>query len=151
MSYNIDSTKFVALFLGLRSKSEEPRPTDPKPQCPPAPPPLSTHAKTAVHDILHRDFSNNHPLRSDVCKTEKDGTLVSTVRITALQAFGGQFETMVFGGELDGSQWRYATRGEAIAGHEAVCARVFKDERCKFCDTLKEVGKISCSKCGAGY
>lgn len=30
------------------------------------------------------------------------------------------FETMVFGSDLDGSQWRYATWDEAVAGHERV-------------------------------
>lgn len=27
------------------------------------------------------------------------------------------FETMVFGGELDGDMWRYSTRQEAVDGH----------------------------------
>lgn len=29
------------------------------------------------------------------------------------------FETMVFGGERDGAQWRYSTWDEAVAGHDA--------------------------------
>ena len=35
------------------------------------------------------------------------------------------FETMVFGGDHDGEQWRYFTEKEAIAGHELVCKKVF--------------------------
>jgi hypothetical protein len=34
------------------------------------------------------------------------------------------FETMVFGGPLDGEQERYCTQGAAIDGHNAMCARV---------------------------
>jgi len=34
------------------------------------------------------------------------------------------FETMVFGGPLDGEQERYPTTDEAIAGHAAMCERV---------------------------
>jgi hypothetical protein len=29
------------------------------------------------------------------------------------------FETMIFGGELSDEQWRYSTKEEALAGHEA--------------------------------
>lgn len=32
------------------------------------------------------------------------------------------YETMVFGGSLDGHQWRYSTRADAEAGHQRVCA-----------------------------
>lgn len=41
--------------------------------------------------------------------------------------FGGRpllFETMVFGGELDGSQEQYSTYAEALAGHERWVKRV---------------------------
>jgi hypothetical protein len=34
------------------------------------------------------------------------------------------WETMVFGGVLDGAQDRYHTRDEAFRGHQAMCARV---------------------------
>lgn len=34
------------------------------------------------------------------------------------------FETMVFGGQFDGDQRRYHTWHEALAGHDAECARV---------------------------
>lgn len=35
------------------------------------------------------------------------------------------FETMVFGGPLDGEQDRYTTRDEALTGHARMVARVF--------------------------
>ena len=38
------------------------------------------------------------------------------------------FETMVFGGKYDGDQWRYSTWDEAVAGHDAVVARIGKGE-----------------------
>lgn len=31
------------------------------------------------------------------------------------------FETMIFGGEHDEDQWRYATWDEAVAGHKIAC------------------------------
>ena len=34
------------------------------------------------------------------------------------------FETMVFGGALEGEMERYSTEAEAVAGHAAMCARV---------------------------
>jgi len=34
------------------------------------------------------------------------------------------WETMVFGGPLDGEQFRYETRQQAHAGHEVMCAKV---------------------------
>lgn len=38
------------------------------------------------------------------------------------------FETMVFGGEHDQEQWRYSTWDEAVAGHDAVVAKIGKGE-----------------------
>jgi len=41
--------------------------------------------------------------------------------------WGGQpilWETMVFGGALDGEQQRYASRDAAVRGHQAICRRV---------------------------
>jgi hypothetical protein len=34
------------------------------------------------------------------------------------------FETMIFGGERDGEQWRYSTWDEAEAGHAEACSLV---------------------------
>lgn len=56
---------------------------------------------------------------------------VSTVYLGMDHSFGYGppliFETMIFGsGPLDGEQWRYTTRDEALAGHAAAI------ERCEF-------------------
>ena len=62
-------------------------------------------------------------------QSERDGVMVSTVFLGMDHSFGGPvpvlWETMVFGGEHDGDQERYTSRQDAIAGHEAMCARVF--------------------------
>lgn len=48
---------------------------------------------------------------------------VSTVWL-ALETFGGSlFETMVFGGPLDGSQWRWPTEAAALDGHVEVVVK----------------------------
>ncbi len=54
---------------------------------------------------------------------------VSTVFMGLDHSFGMQggpilYETMVFGGSLDGEQDRYSTRAEAEAGHAAILERV---------------------------
>jgi hypothetical protein len=36
------------------------------------------------------------------------------------------WETLVFGGLLDGEMDRYATRAQALAGHRAMCVRVME-------------------------
>jgi len=55
-----------------------------------------------------------------VGKDQIGDSKVSTVFI----GIGHMFETMVFGGELDGEQECYETMDEAKAGHAAMCARV---------------------------
>lgn len=37
------------------------------------------------------------------------------------------FETMVFGGTMDQSQWRYSTWEQAEAGHQEVLAQLFRE------------------------
>ena len=53
---------------------------------------------------------------------------VSTVFLGLNHQFGDGppliFETMVFGGDLDGEQERYSTEAEAIEGHKAMIVRV---------------------------
>ncbi len=53
---------------------------------------------------------------------------VSTVFLGLDHSFGGPipilYETMVFGGPLDGERERYATREQAITGHESMLAKV---------------------------
>lgn len=61
-------------------------------------------------------------------KTTVGDSLVSTVFLSIDYSFGGGapvlYETMVFGGALDGECVRYYTLEEAQAGHEAMVQRV---------------------------
>jgi hypothetical protein len=63
-----------------------------------------------------------------VKRDEVNGVTVSTVWLGCDHAFGHGppriFETMVFGGELDGEQVRYGTEAEAVAGHAEMLKRV---------------------------
>ena len=56
------------------------------------------------------------------------GAKVSTVFLGIDYSFGGVapllFETMIFGGPLDGEQNRYFTWDEAVAGHNEMVKRV---------------------------
>ena len=53
---------------------------------------------------------------------------VSTVFLGIDHGFGAGplvlWETMIFGGKLDGEQRRYTSREDAIRGHEEMCALV---------------------------
>jgi len=64
-----------------------------------------------------------HIARDDVADAH-----VSTVFLGIDHSFGGGppllFETMVFGGPLDGEQERYSTLDEAEAGHAAMIEKV---------------------------
>lgn len=61
-------------------------------------------------------------------RTAGEEIRISTVFLGIDHQFGDGppllFETMVFGGELDEEQDRYATREEAVTGHLAMCERV---------------------------
>jgi hypothetical protein len=60
------------------------------------------------------------------------GAMVSTVFLGIDHGWGGVvqlWETMVFGGALEGEQVRYATRAEALAGHSEMVARVLDADR----------------------
>ncbi len=63
-----------------------------------------------------------------VAKDESHGVEVSTVFLGLDYNFGSGppllFETMVFGGKLDGEVNRYSTWQEAETGHEAMKGRV---------------------------
>ena len=39
------------------------------------------------------------------------------------------FETVIFGGKMNGELWRYRTHAEALAGHVAAVRRVLLDDR----------------------
>lgn len=69
-------------------------------------------------------FEASWPLRR-IEDTEFAGLRVSTVFLGTDYNFWGSgppllFETMVFGGEFDGWQWRYLTTAAARAGHRVV-------------------------------
>jgi len=56
---------------------------------------------------------------------------VSTVFLAINHRLPGEgppllYETMVFGGPLDGEQWRYSTREEALKGHREVVERLLR-------------------------
>ena len=57
-----------------------------------------------------------------IAKDSIGAALVSTVFLGLDHSFGGAtpilWETMIFGGPHDGHQERYATRDEALAGHQ---------------------------------
>lgn len=63
-----------------------------------------------------------------VGKTTIGKVKISTVFLGLDHNFDGGkpliYETMVFGGELDGEQMRYSTKQEAIKGHEEIVKKV---------------------------
>ncbi len=62
-----------------------------------------------------------------VANTEMKDVSVSTVFLGINHGYDGEillFETMIFGGEHDGDQWRYSTWDEAVKGHQAACELV---------------------------
>lgn len=70
-------------------------------------------------------YSGDFESTRRVAKTEFPGdVMVSTVWLALDHSFGVGppliFETMIFGGDHSGLQWRYATEEEAAAGHERV-------------------------------
>ena len=60
-----------------------------------------------------------------VNQTKRNGINVSTIFLGIDHSFDGGgpilFETMIFGGEQDQEQWRYATWEEAEEGHKKAC------------------------------
>jgi hypothetical protein len=73
------------------------------------------------HHHLERCFSDRRRiLQQDTIGDAK----VSTVFVCINHQFGSGppilFETMIFGGPLDQSQWRYSTREAALEGHKNV-------------------------------
>jgi hypothetical protein len=78
-------------------------------------------------------FQENNSRRQVARDELPSGTVVSTVFLGINHNFGPGapllFETMVFGGRFDEEQERYATREQAIAGHDQILARVTESER----------------------
>lgn len=83
-------------------------------------------------EIGHRDFWRSwadDPKERCVAKTYHGKIRISTVFLSIDHRFGDEgppilFETMVFGGNLDGEQRRYETWDQAVLGHENMVARV---------------------------
>ena len=76
--------------------------------------------------VWARDFEKADRV---VAQTATSGGDISTVWLGLDHNWFGVgppliFETMVFGGPLDGEQERYATEADAIAGHAAMVERV---------------------------
>jgi len=91
---------------------------------------MSIFYKLDGHDVIEVSMAEwrHDPEHSRVAKTEIDEVMVSTVFLGVNHnlAFGKPhlFETMVFGGEMDGEMQRYSTWDEALAGHEQIVAAV---------------------------
>jgi hypothetical protein len=65
-----------------------------------------------------------------VAGTVQDDVFVSTVWLGLDHGFGYTdrpliFETMIFGGDYDGGEWRYSTLDEALEGHQRACVLAF--------------------------
>jgi len=79
------------------------------------------------HSVEPSDSMQIDDRRVALDKDVAPGAEVSTVFLGLDHAFGDGppvlFETMVFGGPLDGEQDRYCTWDEAVAGHAAMLAR----------------------------
>lgn len=86
-----------------------------------------------------------------VAKSAYGNIVVSTVFLGINHDFSNEgppllYETMVFGGALDGTCRRYATRAEAEAGHAALLADV--ESRCPLCGEVSYAGGIKlCVSC----
>lgn len=79
--------------------------------------PLCPHCYSELHqDDHYRQLGD----------TQVGEVRVSTVWLGIVH-LGGLFETMIFGGERDGSLWRYQTEVQAVAGHDQIVAMVRAD------------------------
>jgi hypothetical protein len=78
-----------------------------------------------IHEWVkwHSDIQNRRVAETSI---DDDGNFVSTVFLghTSSDAIVPyMFETLVFGGPLNGEMWRYRTWAEAEAGHATAVAR----------------------------
>lgn len=77
------------------------------------------------------EWIESRPDERIVARTERGGVAVSTVFLGLDYRFGDGppllYETMVFGGDHDGSFQRYTSRVEAAAGHEQTVQLCFPD------------------------
>jgi rubredoxin len=79
-----------------------------------------------------RWFEDGGGASRTVATDDIGGSRVSTVFLALDHSFGHGlpvlWETMVFGGPLDGEMARYTSKGDALAGHQAMCVRVVADQ-----------------------
>ena len=76
-------------------------------------------------DLLRWGRFMEQPNARTLGDTDVDGVRVSTVFLGLDHNYSGKgppvlWETMIFGGEHDGWQWRYTSREDAEVGHQAV-------------------------------
>lgn len=76
--------------------------------------------------LTYANWYENNPQERIVSKTKIKQTEISTVYIgkSTLLNVDLPFETMVFGGEYDGEQKRYATFEEAMIGHQKMIEKI---------------------------
>lgn len=76
------------------------------------------------------EFSKFPKERLNIAKTNVDNSKISTVFLGLDHSWSEDeilvFETMVFGGDLDGEMARYSTHEEAQLGHQIMVNRVKK-------------------------
>ena len=88
------------------------------------------HNPVPVTDMLDWAMKFENDQTRIVAQTDvNDEIRVSTVFLGIDSSFGmapRMFETMIFGGEHNLSQWRYATWDEAVAGHQAAIEKIFE-------------------------
>jgi len=85
--------------------------------------------KKIMHWGLWMQYARNRILKQTHLP---DGVKVSTVFLGLNHNFGNRspvlFETMIFGGDHDGDQWRYYDYEDAIKGHQNAIEKSFKVE-----------------------
>lgn len=94
------------------------------------PVPMKTHGEQREWFSQGYGSKEKFDAQNRVAETHIDGDCwVSTVFLSIDHSYTSDgppilFETLVFGGDLDGEMERYATWGEAVVGHEAMVRRL---------------------------
>ena len=71
-----------------------------------------------IFEYIRWARNNSNALRKDAVGRVEISTVLLMVSSSMFEQPPLIFETMIFGGEHDQYQYRYATKAEAIAGHE---------------------------------
>lgn len=102
-----------------------------------------------MRPLFYRLGENHVPVPADsalgmqwdrVAFTKFLGVDVSTVFLSVDHAHDGApvlFETVIFGGPLNGEQWRYRTWDEAVEGHRRAVRRAFWAPFKAVCDRVR--------------